>query len=119
MSHNITATPGLLTVMAGFFRGPSIPESTRSVEALQVVMTSCCCVDNLALQAIPSSSNTQHCQALFEHHGEYDWLYKRGLLRAEQLNQLENATHVLFCTTASTARSPIWPGDRADARTQR
>ena len=100
MSHNITETPRLLTVMAGFFRGPSIPESTLIwVEALQAVSDQLLLVfDNPAPQAIPTSWNTQHCQVLFEHHGEYDFgSYKRGLQHAEPLNQLENATHVLFC----------------------
>ena len=86
--------------MAGFFRGASIPESTLIwVEALQAISDQLLLVfDNPAPQVIPTSWNTQHCQALFGHHGEYDFgSYKRGLQHAEQLNWLDSATHVLLC----------------------
>ena len=100
MTQDTPKTTRLLTVMAGFFRGASIPESTLIwVEALQAVSDLLLLVfDNPAPETIPSSWDTQHCQVLFNHHGEYDFgSYKRGLQHAEQLNRLENATHVLFC----------------------
>ena len=100
LTHDTPETTRLLTVMAGFFRGASIPESTLIwVEALQSISDQLLLVfDNPAPQAIPTSWNTQHCQVLFGHHGEYDFgSYKRGLQRAEHPNRLDSATHVLFC----------------------
>ncbi|CRY91207.1 rhamnan synthesis F family protein [Synechococcus sp. WH 8103] len=100
MTQDTTKTTRLLTVMAGFFREASIPESTLIwVEALQSASDQLLLVfDNPAPRGIPTSWNTQYCQVLFGHHGEYDFgSYKRGLQRAEQLKWLESATHVLFC----------------------
>ena len=100
MTQDTPITTRLLTVMAGFFCGDSIPESTLIwVEALQSISDQLLLVfDNPAPQVIPTSWKTQHCQVLFGPHGEYDFgSYKRGLQRAEQLNQLDSATHVLFC----------------------
>ena len=86
--------------MAGFFCGDSVPESTLIwVEALQAISDQLLLVfDNPAPRGIPTSWKTQYCQVLFGQHREYDFgSYKRGLQRAEQLQWLESATHVLFC----------------------
>ena len=100
MKQNSPGTTRLLTVMAGFFRGDSIPESTLIwVEALQSISEHLLLVfDNPEPDSIPTSWQTERCEVRFSPHGEYDFgSYKRGLQHVEQQKRLESATHVLFC----------------------
>ena len=93
-------SPALLTVMAGYFDGDQVPRSTCIwVEALQQISSQLILVfDNSRPPSIPQSWESDHCTVIFNAHGEYDFgSYKRGLEQAELNNQLEQATHVLFC----------------------
>lgn len=91
---------GLLTVMAGYCTGPSIPRSTQLwVEALRAHSQHLLLVfDNPAPAQLPPSWQGPDLTLVFERHGGYDFgSYRRGLEQAKARGLLEQASHVLLC----------------------
>ena len=91
---------GLLTVMAGYCTGPSIPRSTQLwVEALRRHSRHLLVVfDNPAPTQLPEAWDGPDLTLLFERHGAYDFgSYRRGLELAEDCGWLAKASHVLLC----------------------
>ena len=89
----------LLSVMAGFFSGSHVPESTqiwiRAVQAIshRVVLV----FDNPEPHNYPDSWRGERCAVLFKPHSEYDFgSYKRGLQWAEEKGWLKFSSHILF-----------------------
>ena len=77
----LQGSPALLTVMAGYFNGDHISRSTCIwVDALQQISSQLILVfDNTRPPSIPQSWESDHCSAVFNAHGEYDFgSYKRG-----------------------------------------
>ena len=79
------ASPKILIVMAGFYRGSLIPAVTQvwveslAVHAHQLVLV----FDNPLPDQMPTQWEGHGIDALFEPHGEYDFgSYKRGLMHA-------------------------------------
>ena len=98
MSSGSTPTQ-LLSVMAGFFSGNCVPETTQIwIQAIQAISHRVVLVfDNPEPRHYPESWKSETCTTLFEPHAEYDFgSYKRGLQWAEQRGWLESASHVLF-----------------------
>ena len=94
-----SAPPQLLSVMAGFFPGNSVPESTQLwIQGVQAISQRVVLVfSNSEPGHCPASWHSENCKVLFESHGEYDFgSYKRGLEWAESRGWLEEASHVLF-----------------------
>ena len=94
-----SAPTKLLSVMAGFFPGNSVPETTRIwVQAVQAISHRMVLVfDNPEPLHYPASWKSEDCTVLFKSHGEYDFgSYKRGLNWAENRGWVEKASHVLF-----------------------
>jgi len=91
---------GLLTVMAGYCAGPSIPRSTQLwVEALRRYSRHLLLVfDNPAPAQLPPSWQGPDLTLVFERHRGYDFgSYRRGLELAQARGLLEQASHVLLC----------------------
>lgn len=90
----------LLTVMAGYCSGPSIPRSTQLwVEELRRHSQHLVLVfDNPAPEQLPHAWNSHSVSTRFERHGGYDFgSYRRGLELAQEQGLLGQASHVLFC----------------------
>jgi len=91
---------GLLTVMAGYCAGPSIPRSTQLwVEALRHHSQQLLLVfDNPAPAELPEAWDGPDLTLVFERHGAYDFgSYRRGLELAQARGWLAEASHVLLC----------------------
>ena len=90
----------LLTVMAGYCHGATVPRSTQLwVQALRKHSQHLILVfDNAPPEQLPLSWSGDDVSVLFEQHRAYDFgSYRRGLELAQRQGLLARASHVLFC----------------------
>jgi hypothetical protein len=94
------SAPQLLTVLAGFLRGPEVPRTTQLwVAALRRCSWHLVLVfDNAPPAQLPAEWQGHDLTLLFERHGAYDFgSYQRGLAAAQERGLLQQASHLLLC----------------------